>query len=323
MLGPVVVGQFGGSIVLTGTPNAACAGPFHDIVVGKQPGWSVHGWTMFDNPHLPNIASYVDDMLHRRGWTREHPGFRREFLGEWVRDAEGLVFRLDEARNVIEEADLSGDEWDYVLGIDLGFNDPSAFVVLAYSPERAKCIVVDSWKESDLIPSAVAAKVEALRERWPIGRIVADSGGYGKGIVEEMKQKFGLPILSARKQDKAAFVELLNGDLRAGVLQIPRSERPLLDEMRLLQWDSRAVERGRLQYDARFADHLCDALLYAWRECRHQGDDGVRDLPKPGTPDWHEAQAKHALALAERQFGEREDRPWWDSMGDDFGGAAD
>lgn len=317
VLGPVVVAQFGGSICLAGTPNAACAGPFYDICMGFTSGWSLHGWTMADNPFMKNKDAYIARLLESRHWTPDHPSFQREYLGRWVRDTMGLVFRLSETLNVVDAPELEeAEDAEYTLGIDLGFNDPSAFVVLRYSEYLNRCEVVESWKESKLIPSAVAAKVEALRQKYELASIVADSGGYGKAIVEELREKYHIPVLPAQKQGKGSFVELLNGDLAAGLLRIPRTERALLDEMRLLQWDADKVERGRLEFDGRFADHLCDALLYAWRDCRHQGEDRDFDGPKPNTPAWYDAQAKAEEAAADEKWGGGpKDKPsWWERL---------
>src|SRR3990167_9447712 len=49
--------DFDGSIMLFGTPTAACAGFFFDVtqpnVEARRLGWSVHHWTVLDNPYVP------------------------------------------------------------------------------------------------------------------------------------------------------------------------------------------------------------------------------------------------------------------------------
>ncbi len=303
--------DYHGAILLTGTPNAACAGPFHRMATGATPGWSVHGWTLRDNPHLRDVEAWLAALRKRRGWDEQHPTYLREYCGQWVRDSVGMVFRLDEALNVADVGEEPEDA-EFCLGIDLGFDDPSAFVVVGYSELTGRTWVVATHLEAGLIPSAVAAKVEAMREQWPISRIVADSGGYGKGIVEEMRQKFRLPVESASKREKAAYVEMLNGDLRAGLLTIPPRERELLGEMRLLQWDLDSVEKGKPKYDRRFDDHLCDALLYAWRECRHHGEEREEMPPAPGSREFYARLEAELESEAAGDLGD--DRPWWERL---------
>src|SRR5690606_6944543 len=101
----------------------------------------------------------------------------------------------------------------YVLGMDLGYEDSTAFVVLGFDEKVGQTWVIESWSETHLIPSAVAARVDRLRERYNFSYMVADSGGFGKGYVEEMKQRYSIPIEAAEKNRKPAYIELLNGDL--------------------------------------------------------------------------------------------------------------
>ena len=214
------------------------------------------------------MESWLQRKREQKAWDDNHPTYLREYCGVWIRDASALVFEYSEARNVIEDFEYEdANDWEFVLGIDLGFNDPTAFVILAYSENLRQVRVIESYKESKLIPSAVAAHVERLNDEYSFSRIVADTGGFGKGYAEEMKKRFSLPILPAQKSKKASFIEHLNGDLRAGNLQICRNaNQALLEEMSLLQWNIDAMERGKMVIDdRRFHDHLCDALLYAWR----------------------------------------------------------
>lgn len=309
-----------GQILITGTPNAACAGYFYEATQRGKFGWSVHHWTMLDNPHLPDPQAWLKAKRERNNWGTDHPKYLREYCGVWVRDAEGLVYRFRDETNAIPTFRPSeAPDWEYVLGIDLGYNDPTAFVVVAYSELTGRAEVVTSWKESGLTPSRVAVEVEVMMQDFRFSRIVADTGGFGKGYVEEMREKHGMPIIPARKRDKAAFVELLNGDLASGTLVIAQDEnQELIDEMRLLQWDVDKLEvSGKLVEDSRFHNHLCDALLYAWRECYHHTEERDVEGPTPGTKAWEAAEEKRREDLALERFGDDANREWWDPGGSD------
>jgi len=102
-------------IVVTGTPNQTCAGPFHEIchqsgemveALAKEGfGWSVHGWTMKENPYIKDVEEEYLLAKAANGWNDNTPAFRREYFGEWVRDTAGLCFDLHESMFVEEFPD--------------------------------------------------------------------------------------------------------------------------------------------------------------------------------------------------------------------------
>lgn len=295
--------DYDGILYLTGTPNAACAGYFHDVTNTKRfTGWSVHHWTAADNPHLPNFQTWLEARMAHYRWTPDDPTLMREWRGKWVRDGSALLYDLKEY-NYVEEypSDL-----EYVLGIDLGYVDSTAFVVMGFSEAENAIYTIESYKEAKLIPSAVAARVAALQERYPFTSIVADSGGLGKGYVEEMRQRFGIPVKAAEKRNKVANIELLRGDLKAGIMRIVRRENAdLLDEVHLLQWND-----DRTGTDDRFEDHLADAWLYGYRECRHYLHEPVENAPIAGTPDWYnKLEAKFEEEVRKSVIS---DGDWWE-----------
>lgn len=307
--------DYDGQIIVTGTPNAACAGPFYDFTTAGDTEWSVHRWTLRDNPFLPDVDKFLTRIKKLNHWDDNNPTYLREYWGKWVRDYDNLVFKINFGLNTVPTFPYdSADDWEYVLGIDLGFNDPTAFVTLAYSASLGKCFVVESYKESDLIPSAVASRVEVLMARFPYSRIVADTGGFGKGYVEEMRKKFSMPITPANKVEKVAYIEMLNGDLRSGALQICKDRnQELLDEIMLLQWDENKLGRNMFNFDRRFHDHLCDAMLYAWREAFHHHVEWEEMGPKYGTVAYWQREAQK-MEEEELERMDSEEEPWWLSM---------
>lgn len=309
-----------GQILMTGTPNAACHGYFHDAFHGKEgaEGWVQHGWTMFDNPHLPNPEKFLANYLKRKGWNRQDPKVRREFFGEWVRDTSGLVYPIRDVNIVEDLPDDLRKVWSFVLGLDLGYVDATAFVVMAYNPAIGRSLVVESYQKTKLIPDAVAVEVEHLLEIYDFEAIVADTGGLGKAYSETMIQKYGLPVEAAEKRNKAAAIEHLNGDLRANSLQIYRyANDDLLHDCSLLSWNYDKIDerahgghalREKLQIDDRTPDHLTDAMLYAHRKCRGYLYLGDPEGPTEGSPAWWVEQEEAIWAEVARSDEPRD--PW-------------
>jgi hypothetical protein len=151
VLEPAVL-DYDGSIVLAGTPNAICRGFFYDA---SQPesAWSVHHWTLLDNPHIPRAAQWLEDRCRRYGWSQSNPTYLREYKGQWIRDSSSLIYP-----NIPVIAELPDDEWEYVLGLDLGYIDSTAFVICAYSTATGRLVVVESFKKTKLLPSDVAQR---------------------------------------------------------------------------------------------------------------------------------------------------------------------
>lgn len=292
--------DYDGQVYMTGTPNAACFGYFHDACHGLEDaeGWSKHSWTLLQNPHLKNPTEFLRRKRETQNLREDSPRYRREYMGEWVRDAEGMVFRIDN-ENIIQ----SVPEWDdasYVLGMDLGFVDETAFVVIAYSIRAGKLCVVDSWSRTGMTPSDVAEEVTDLQERYEFEAMVADTGGLGKAYAEEMIQRWALPIEAAEKRQKAAAIEMLNADLdsRAMLLCEP-TNTALIHDARRLQWNYDKLardkakwgglkDRQRLEIDDRTPDHLTDAWLYAYRRCAHYLHQESALGPEKGSKDWWE-----------------------------------
>ena len=120
--------------------------------------------------------------------------------------------------------------------------------------------------------------------------------------------------MPAKKTEKHAYLQMLNGDLRTGSLLIcGRENQELLEEMSLLQWDLDRMDRGQMVMDRRrFQNHLSDALLYAWRECNHNIGEFVRnDYYELGSAEYYQAEAKRMEEEEMRRFEEESETPWW------------
>lgn len=297
--------DYDGTLIMAGTPSPLCEGPFYDAVHGDS--WEHHHWTMLDNPFIPDDLdkyptdaarlayrqAWLEDLKKQNGWSDTNPRLLREWFGRWVSNNEELVYSYV-ASAAVAAPDLTAGRWQYVLGIDLGFNDPSAFVVLAFNNEEPTIYVLESYEEAGLIPSAVAAHVERLRNRYTFSAIVADTGGYGKGVVEEMRQRFSIPLLAASKKDKMAHVAILNGDFLNGTLRVVASaNRDLIADLRRLP----KSDDGQGEHPG-FANHLPDALLYGYRKAIAL----VQGLGQKAKPDKGSAEAK---AIEEAEMIER------------------
>ena len=162
--------DYDGTICAFFTPSASASGYAFDID-HTEDAWQRFHWTMLENPHLPKAKEWLEERKHENGWNEETPVYRREYLGEWIHDTETLVYSFDHRRNVCDPL-LDGIITDFVLGIDLGFVDATAFVVLGFSEDSPDVYVVHSDKVSEPTTEDIARKIHSLVQRFEPVRIV-------------------------------------------------------------------------------------------------------------------------------------------------------
>lgn len=273
-----------GQLVLVGMPNNNANSFFAKVTQGLSPGWSLHKWTAFDNP-------YVAEKFRKQieFYKRTNPGFlltplyRQQYLGEWVVDASALVYRFDDSLFVDALPDASPmNPWHYVDGTDLGYDDPSGFVVLAYRDYDPDLYVVEAYKRSGMTITDVAERLRHHERIYRPERHLIDNAN--KQAVEELKQRFGLALTPAEKAGKADFIQIVNDDLRAKRIKFVRAHtEPLVAEMRTLTWDEKKYAKGQYVEAPRRPNHCCDAFLYPWRYCYNWVDRGVQNNPRNTT----------------------------------------
>lgn len=160
------------------------------------------------------------------------------------------------------------DKFDgFVLGIDLGWNDDTAFSIVGFiNSSDSISVAVKSYKKPHLTVTQIAEEIQRLSKEFNLVSTVADAGGLGKTIVEELNGTHGLAVRAAEKKDKFASITALNADLVDGrLLLVEESTKPLVEEWEKLT----TIDSSRLQEDPNCPNHCSDATLYAYRESRH------------------------------------------------------
>jgi len=307
VLGPALM-DHDGQLVLIGTPGPIPSGYFFDLT--KNPAWSHHSWSFFDNPKLPFLEkglthqNMLDRELTRRGVAVDDPSIQREWFGRWLVDDDSLVYHYSSAIN--DFTDLPPGEWTYILGVDLGFEDCDALALLAYSENSPATYVLEEvvTKHQDI--SALCRQIEALRNQYSIHKIVIDTGGLGKKITEEIAKRFTIPMQAAEKTRKVEFIELMNDALRTGKLMIKRESQFAQDAMKV-EWDHDRSTPDKKVISKRFHSDICEAVLYAWRESYAFTYTKPSDEPVYGSKGWSDREGERMFtAELERLQAEKE-----------------
>lgn len=306
-----------GTLVMIGTPPSVEAGYFWAVITlqadytlfgeerprkfhvhkydpawkGSVHHWSLHYWSAKDNVKKPHIWERYLQEKADNGWEDNDPHWLRERLGLFVSDPSGLVYLYnkvpDQRCNWTRDPEgphglPTGHEWRYLLGIDLGWHDDTAFVVAAWSPTHKALHYIHVEKHPYMTTNDVMARVAELEGVFGgfDARIVDPAAG-GKRLAEDLGQTYGVYVESARKQDKCAYIALMNADITAGKIKVD-PEGLLADEWRVMQWGN----HEKTEVDKACADHASDAALYVWRFAQHHWAHEKVLEPTRGTPEW-------------------------------------
>lgn len=320
-------GGLGGVLILAGTPGLVAKLPptrdgerslsWFGVTTGADQGYSVHHWNISSNSAFSYGQDKLDEILRRKGWTEENPTFRREWLGEWVQDTSDLVYDFDENLHSFLELP-ERREWLFVCGIDFGFRTGerdskkdlrdqkggTSLSVWAFSFEEPVAYEIETFKHPRMDATDVAHEWRRLaRSYGGFWKTVGDHSS--RQLMEELRNRHGVPIEDAEKFEKSTYQRLMRDDLRHGRIRA-RSEQ-LLDEWSLLYWDDSGLREAPGQ-----ENHCSDAALYAWRALNHYLAEIPSEKPTPGSREWNKQQMDREIAEEIQQLREQEwDRQWW------------
>lgn len=251
-----------GTLVMIGTTSNLTRGLFFDVTTGKEGGWSVHKWSHKDNPYTgKQVERQIARLKAGNPAIVETPLFRQMYLNEWVIDEDKLVYRFTEERNLVQA--LPDHKWQYVLGIDLGYNDDTAFVLYAWNEFHENLYIAETFKKKGMDITDVATYIKGYMKQYGVEIMVID--GADKQAVEEMRRRHSLPLKTAEKTGKSDFIEIMNADYIMGRIKLVEGKTfDLQDEYKTLIWDDRS---GKRIENASCPNHLTDAALYGWRYC--------------------------------------------------------
>lgn len=262
-----------GTLVVCGTPCDDTKTYFYELTKDycSKEGWSYHEWSALENTSIPFgakdrmcdlVAKDIEEMIRDNPDIINTASFKQQWLGKWTVNESALVYHPHDY-NFIDS--LPKQEYQYVMGIDLGWNDASAFVIGAYSNKDKHLYLIEAYKESHLDFTQVAQVIQNYRKQYRFNRIVVD--GANLQGVEEIRRRHNIPLMVAEKSDKANYIALLNSDLdAANILILNSASHQIKDEWSALIWDKNS---DKLKEDPKYDNHLSDAFLYMWRIARN------------------------------------------------------
>ena len=317
--------DYDGSLILIGTPGPVPAGYFAEVsgavkrVVSQEEqetdneedadfAWVPYSWTFFDNPHIALKSKKTHEQvlkraLKMRGVSITDPSIQREFFGKWVMDSNSLWIKYDLKLNHYDKLPPH-HKWNYLLGIDLGFNDADAMAVIAWADTTDSIYLVEEVIHNKQDMTDLVNQINVLQNKYKISKMVIDEGGLGKKMAEEMRRRHSIPVHPADKARKQENVAFLNDSLRTGRFRASGNSRFAQDSMLVeIDWDKSTPDRIRLS--DKFHSDIIDAVLYAFKESPAFA---YVEPPKQhpyGSKEWAEAQTNEMWNAAQSHFEEQ------------------
>jgi hypothetical protein len=274
-------------LAVVGTPGPIPFGYFFDITQNKKYGFSFHAWTCFENPYLPNARGFVDQLKKRYEWDDSNPTYLREWKNQWVLDLESLLIRYEEAKSHYVE--LPPAKWNYIMGIDIGFEDADAIAVIAWSDSSPNTYLVEEVITNKQGLTELVSQIRSLGLKYDISKMVIDEGGLGKKLAEEIRRQHHIPVQAADKSRKMETVEFLNDQLRMGKFKA-RSNSRFASDSKMVQIDWEKTTPDSIKVKNGFHSDVIDAVLYAFKESPAFSYSAPPKKPKKGTKEWEMAE---------------------------------
>jgi hypothetical protein len=211
-------------------------------------------WVSLQADWTENVRMAASDVEEaKRSMSKAE--FEQEYQASFT-SFEGQIYNFSDEH--IEDYKVA-ERVEFFAGLDPGYRDPTAFVVIAYLPKEDIFWVVDEYQEAEAVTSTHAAIINDKIKRWNIDAIFIDSAAAQ--FASDLAYSYDIATIRAKKQvlEGIAYVQNVidNGRLRVAPHCIHTLE--MLDQY---QWNKNEnLETEKPQHDE--FSHMADALRYA------------------------------------------------------------
>ena len=185
-----------------------------------------------------------------------------EFAQEYLADFntyEGQIWNFDYENCTTNTDQFEPQGMDVFAGLDVGYKDPTAFIVIAYDWDNEVYYVLDEYIDSEKTTEYHASEIQQLIQKWDIDYIYIDSAAQQTRY--DFAQNYDISTINAKKSVLDGIAHVANVVDNNKLLVSQKCEHTLecLDQY---QWDPNPnLLRGKPKHD-RFS-HMSDALRYA------------------------------------------------------------
>ena len=216
------------------------------------PEWCSIRATYKDNPRM----SELDIQEAKKSMSDSE--FRQEYEADF-NTYEGQIWNFNDEICVANNEELDTRRMDVFAGLDVGYRDPTAFMVLAYDWEEEVYHVLDEYLDAERTTEQHAAVIREMVDKWDIDYIYIDSAAQQTRF--DFAQNYDISTVNAKKSvlDGIAHVAAIVDNDKLMVDQRCSEVLSCLDQY---QWDPNPnLAREKPKHNR--ASHMADALRYA------------------------------------------------------------
>lgn len=214
--------------------------------------------TIYDNQTLS--LEKIEEIANEVG-GKDKAAFRREYLCEAVADPERLVCpEFSEALHVYDDYPTP-DFFDGYVGVDLGFNDFTAFIFGYFDFLNTTLVIQDElvFQSKNSLEIVTAAKAKEL-EIWGTKKPYLRISDNELQQLWDMNTLFKYELYPTKKDDKQAAINNLRERFSRGKIKISRKCENLIFQLKTGLWNEQRTNYTR----STNTGHLdsVDALIY-------------------------------------------------------------
>ena len=216
------------------------------------PEWCSIRATYKDNPRMSELD------IQEAKKSMSDAEFRQEYEADF-NTYEGQIWNFNHEACIANNEELDTRRMDVFAGLDVGYRDPTAFVVIAYDWDEELYYVLDEYLDAEKTTEQHAAVIRDMIDKWDIDYIYIDSAAQQTRF--DFAQNYDISTINAKKSvlDGIAHVA---GIVDNDIMMVDQRCDQVLSCLDQYQWDPNpnlAKEKPKHNY----ASHMADALRYA------------------------------------------------------------
>ena len=216
------------------------------------PEWCSIRATYKDNPRM----SETDIAEARKSMSEAE--FRQEYEADF-NTYEGQVWDFNYEECIGSYQDINLEGFDVFAGLDVGYRDPTAFCVVAYSWEEEKFFVLDEYFDSERTTEHHAAEIRRMIDKWDLDYIYIDSAAQQTRF--DFAQNYDISTVNAKKSILDGIGHVA-GVVDNNRLLVDQKCQEVLLSLDQYQWDPNPnLMKEKPKHNR--ASHMADALRYA------------------------------------------------------------
>ena len=216
------------------------------------PEWCSIRATYKDNPRMSELD------IQEAKKSMSDAEFRQEYEADF-NTYEGQIWNFNHEECVTNNEELDTRRMDVFAGLDVGYRDPTAFMVIAYDWDEEVYYVLDEYLDAERTTEQHASVIREMSDKWDIDYIYIDSAAQQTRF--DFAQNYDISTVNAKKSvlDGIAHVA---GIVDNNKLLVDQRCSEVLSCLDQYQWDPNPnLAKEKPKHNR--ASHMADALRYA------------------------------------------------------------